>query len=306
MSCLPLRLARPLLPLLVLLLPGGRVAAQEPLLDARHWQLFFDDYAVARGTGFDRVVHHPRSRGIVIAADRPWETNGVQPLYVARRSDGTFMAFYNTVWGAPGSGARSSTLGDMVYEGGAWRRAARSPTSAATAPRNTSAGSPTPTRADGVHWDKPTLGLVSAPSGVDWKKEPPFPYPTGSSRANNLGVQFGFTDLGLYGGVSDPAKRYAIFTGGRAYFAADIPDFAHDPQWRSRLVEAGGTFSPRGHSLELLGSGAQRMGGYRPERHHPLAAVAHGGAVRLRGSQSLALGAGFGPGPRRSAQSHLL
>ena len=63
-------------------------------MDARHWQLFIDDFAVARATGLDRVVHHPRPMGVVIPADKPWETCDVSPDFVARRNDGTFVAIY--------------------------------------------------------------------------------------------------------------------------------------------------------------------------------------------------------------------
>lgn len=61
-------------------------------LDVKHWQLFIDSYAIARGTGFDRVVHHPRAHGVVIPNDKPWETSGMNPLYFARKADGTFLA----------------------------------------------------------------------------------------------------------------------------------------------------------------------------------------------------------------------
>lgn len=59
----------------------------------QRWQLFLDDYIVARATGFDRVVHHPRAVGVVIPADKPWETFGTSPQFVGRQKDGTFFAF---------------------------------------------------------------------------------------------------------------------------------------------------------------------------------------------------------------------
>ena len=46
-----------------------------------HWQLFLDNYIVARSTGFDRVVHHPQPKGLVIPADKPWETAGTELLH---------------------------------------------------------------------------------------------------------------------------------------------------------------------------------------------------------------------------------
>ena len=112
--------------LLLLCLPFSQslvpVFGQDHLLDAANWQLFIDDYAIARDTGFDRVVHHPRAMGVVIPADRPWETHGIVPVYFARKADGTFVGYYDAVWWAPGSRARSSTQEDMTYTDGAWRR----------------------------------------------------------------------------------------------------------------------------------------------------------------------------------------
>ena len=242
-----------LLGCLVLLVPP-RVQSQEARLDARNWQLFLDDYAIARGTGFDRVVHHPKSLGVVIAGDRPWETNAVQPIYFARQPDGTFIGFYNAVWSAPNTGARSSNLSDMVYADGAWRAAKFDPKRAPDRAQDYVNSVAYATSRDGIHWEKPNLGLVEAPTGVDREKYAPFPYPTGHSKANNLGVQFRINDLGQYGNVTDPARRYAVYTGGRAYFSPTIPDFIHDPDWRSKLTDAGGIFSPRGHSLDFWDS----------------------------------------------------
>ena len=67
-----------------------------------HWQLFLDDYIVARSTGLSRVLQHPQPRGIVIPSDQPWETAGVETLYgtpVGRREDGSFYAFYRACGG---------------------------------------------------------------------------------------------------------------------------------------------------------------------------------------------------------------
>ena len=103
------------------------------------------------------------------------------------------------------------------------------------------------------------LGLMDAPAAVDWSAAP-FPNPTGTTRANNLGVPFNFLfDLGQHGNVADPQKRYALrlspqgaFEVGsnwrfepRGYFATQIPDFVNDGDWRGKLVDSGGCFDPR-------------------------------------------------------------
>ena len=220
--------------LLVPWLSPARIRGEE--LDARHWQFFIDDYAIARGTGLDRVVHHPKPRGVVIANDKPWETKGlVGPSYFGRKPDGTFVGYYDAVWWVPDPEGK-------IERGGKIQRDRAQQYVAATAYA---------TSRDGIHWEKPSLGLVEAPTGIDWKKFPPFPWPTGSSKDNNLGVPFSFRDLGQYGNVTDPARRFVLAVDGKAYFAAEIPDFIHDPGWQNKLVPTGGTFSPRGDLLHF-------------------------------------------------------
>lgn len=198
-------------------------------LNARHWQLFIDDVAIARATGMDRVVHQPRPLGVVIPADRPWETFGTAPTFVGRRHDGTFFAFYNAYWWDTAAQARIDR--DRAHD--------------------FKTGQAYATSRDGIHWEKPILGLVEAPAGIDWEKFPPFPSPKGSSKENNLGVPFSVFDLGQYGNVTDPAKRYAIYHNGRGYFAKEIPDFLKDSKWQEKLVDSGGRFSPRGRALHF-------------------------------------------------------
>jgi hypothetical protein len=213
-----------------------------------HWQLLLDDWALERATGFDRVVHHPRDRGVVIPADQPWETGGASPGFVGRAEDGSFFACYTAMWWDLDRGERIDNEGfrkdraHHLFSGLAWA-----------------------TSQDGIHWEKPELGLVEAPSGVDRKKHAPFPTPQGYSRRNNLGVPFTLiADLGQYGNVADPQRRYALRlaqSGGdvgashlrqtRGYFAPRIPDFLNDPRWQEQLIDSGGEFNPRRHALHF-------------------------------------------------------
>jgi hypothetical protein len=204
-------------------------------LAVQHWQLFIDDDAFLRATGLARVVHHPRARGVVIPNDKPWETAGMNPLYFARLADGTFIGYYDAIrWIADPAGAPVN--GKIQQD-----RAQQYLNDLAVAVSK-----------DGIHWEKPNLGFKDAPASLDWKKFPPFPSPVGTTRDNNLlGFRFGFGDLGQFGNVTDPARRYALSVEGQAYFSAALPDFIHDRAWRSKLVPAGGTFSPRGDALNF-------------------------------------------------------
>ena len=227
--------------------PGGTRAAE---LDAKNWQFFIDYYAIARGTGLDRVVHHPKPMGVVIDADKPWETHGVQPAYFTRKADGTFLGYYHAHWWIPNTDARSASMRDVVYDNGSWRTRLPDKRPQDRDQQYVGIGAYA-TSKDGIHWEKPNLGLIDAPSGTDWKKFPPFAHPTGSSRDNNADYPFTIVDLDQYGNVSDPAKRYAIHLDGQAYFAAELPDFIHDREWRAKLVKADGVFSPRWNHLNF-------------------------------------------------------
>jgi len=220
----------------------------EPVPVTSHWQLFVDDYVVGRSTGLDRVVHHPKAKGVVIAADRPWETAGAAPVHIHRDKDGTFQAFYNAMWWNPSEGSDHAAFKvDRAH--------------------HISAAVALATSADGVRWEKPSLRLVEGPAEVD-RSAAPFPQPKGSTRENNLGVPFNFVaDLGQWGNVADPARRYALRLAPKAdagfrigsnwdlapkgYFAAAIPDFRNDPRWMDKLVDSGSQFNPRRKMLHF-------------------------------------------------------
>jgi hypothetical protein len=119
------------------------------------------------------------------------------------------------------------------------------------------------TSEDGIHWEKPNLGLTSAPAEVRMKGHWPEPY--GETQANNIGVPImDPTDLGTYGNVADPQKRFLFripnpqqaalsVTEGtwQAYFSPQIPDFQNDPKWREKLTPVGNSLSPRRHMVNF-------------------------------------------------------
>lgn len=218
-----------------------------------NWQLFLDDHVVGRSTGFTRVLHAPRSHGVVIPADRPWETAGVETLYgsgIGRSADGTFFAFYRAMWWDP-------QVADQLPSGSRKDRAHHAQFTHAYA-----------TSEDGIHWNKPDLGLAPAPAGID--DSGPWPRPTGSTLQNNIGVPLAdLVDLGQYGNVSHPERRFVLNVApdaGKAasedamaevlsawspHFAAEVPDFVNDPHWRDKLTPIDGRLNPRRHYVDF-------------------------------------------------------
>ncbi len=173
---------------------GGPPPHGEPIANT-HWQLFLDDYVIERSTGFQRVLHHPTPQGVVIKADKPWETLGLSVMYVGRREDGRFECYYRV----HGSNLPGDTTAYAVSD-------------------------------DGIHWDKPNLGLVDGPNGKE----------------NNLlpcGAPF---EIGRYGNVTDPDKQFMLSLGDKplghkmqVFFARQLPDWENDPMWRDKLVKSG-------------------------------------------------------------------
>ena len=212
----------------------------DPIKLTTEWQLFLDDFLVERETGLDRRMHPPRKRGLLFPDRRPWEQGlgFFQPVHDGHR----FHAIYRVYWPDPEVEAYHASLGmrgDKADLGFAHETAYA-------------------TSDDGVHWERPAFGLCEAPVFRDGRV-------TGLTRENNCGVPFNFLwDLGAHGNVADPARRFLLrlragmgTAAGRSHhaqarqpgplcFAAEFPDFAGDPDWRSKLTPVDGTLSPRG------------------------------------------------------------
>ncbi|MEI6972030.1 MAG: hypothetical protein WCL44_11005, partial [bacterium] len=186
-----------------------------------------------------RRIRMPRKHGVLFPDRQQWE-HGIgmfQPMYDGSR----FHAIYRVNWLDPEIEAFHASIGrkgDPADLGAAteWAYA---------------------TSADGIHWERPVLGLCDTPLFRDGRI-------CGRTRENNCGVPFDFIrDLGRDGNVADPERRfllrlrtglgtpaarshYAQAMNAALFFAPEFPDFVHDPDWRRKLTAIDGSLSPRG------------------------------------------------------------
>lgn len=221
------------------------LAAAETALDiGTEPQLFLDDALIAEQKGFARKLHRPAKRGIVKNADGSlWDTGSVYiGNIVCRDASGRFhMTYRYSWWDASVRDLHPSIGEDKAH----WFRE--------------SIGYATSD--DGVHWEKPRLGLVDGPAGFRKTNEFPFQEPTGMSRDNNLGCPFDFAmDLHAHGNGTDPNRRFLLHAvklddthafakpvESQMYYAKDWPDIAGNPRWRDALEPIpNGKLSPRG------------------------------------------------------------
>lgn len=215
-------------------------AATDPRQEP-HWHLFLDNHSITRSTGFRRVLHHPRKRGVVLKADKPWETFGVTPMYVGRRADGTYECYYQTLWRNRGGGYHNT----MAYA----------------------------VSKDGLNWQKPSLGLVDAPTTIHAHPRLPLGVSSGTGKKNNLVPTGHPRDLVLHGNVTDRSKRFAMTdsfrVGAPLVFAAETPDFVGDPDWRKTLKPTGGMKPSHYNALEFWDDTSKEWVYMRQAPNHP-------------------------------------
>lgn len=145
-------------------------------------QLFVDDFWLADSTGVQRVLHSPTREGVALSPEHPWEVGGLSYL-IAFPDGGRFRGWYRA----------DPNLQDSDYN---------SITCYAESD-------------DGIHWDKPNLGLVEF----------------GGSKDNNIvwtepGINFApFKDENPN---AKPEQRYKAFIRDkRVILALSSPDGIH-------------------------------------------------------------------------------
>ncbi len=98
-------------------------------------QLFVDDFWIAELNGVTLRLHEPVRREVAIAADHPWEKGGVSYMVTFRDGD-CFRAWYRCDHEMPPRGARKPLIAYAESD-------------------------------DGVHWEKPRLGLIEFQGSKD-------------------------------------------------------------------------------------------------------------------------------------------
>ncbi len=129
----------------------GQVSADggnKPIDIGCRLELFVDDYLVGQLRGARRVLHHPAPAELVIEHDAPWEGSGSG--YHSVFQDGSLYRMYYKAWHLEVGRGRLRTSAHPLYCCYAESR-------------------------DGIHWEKPKLGLVSFRG----------------SRANNIVMAYG-------------------------------------------------------------------------------------------------------------------
>ncbi len=222
--------------------PVAKETREEPGANKEpHWHLFLDNHVVSRSSGFRRVVHHPRRRGVVLKAEKPWETYGTTPMYVGRRPDGTLECYYQSIWRNRGGGY----VNKMAYA----------------------------VSKDGLHWHKPHLGLVEAPTTIHEHPRLPLGVSSGKGMKNNLIPTGHPRNLMLHGNVDDPKKRFVMTTafrvGAPLVFLEQTPDFIGDPEWKSRLGPVVGMKPSHYNALEFWDASSEEWVYMRQAPNHP-------------------------------------
>ncbi|MEX2287131.1 MAG: hypothetical protein WD648_08585 [Planctomycetaceae bacterium] len=267
-------------------------AAEDALDIGSEPQLFLDDWIVERSDGMKRVLHRPEKKGLVKNADgSDWDLGSVyQGNIVCRDARGRFhMTYRYSWWDASVRDLHPSIGNDKAH----WFRE--------------SVGYATSD--DGLHWEKPRLGLVDGPTGFKKIAEFPFEAPAGMSRDNNLGCPFDFAyDLHAHGNIVDPEKRFLLRAvkmddthpfakaiESQLYFAREWPDIVSDPQWRERLTPIpNGSLSPRGFkslagfdhaAAEWFAVSQDRLGNWIPRGGRDIARFATSDLIGWRGPE---------------------
>ena len=180
---------------LLLLIPGHGLADKAPGDLTGSWQLFIDDYLVASKNNVARKYHpfekHPANPVLVV--DQPWEHNVVNCTTVLPNEDGKGFRMWYYCW----TGKSDPDHSHALYA----------------------------TSADGIHWEKPKLGLIP------WKA-------TGSKENNFVGAGSSIMHTPQ---DPEPARRYKAVSPGKYFFSASADGLHWERLSKGEIFSAGDT-----------------------------------------------------------------
>ena len=202
-------------------LPAAPAASGVLDLGSQRYLLFDDDW-LEPGHTVTFVQHSPQKTGVVLEADKPWEDLGIWPWNTVMLDEGVFKMWYDAMTPGAWDTSGPSFKAHLAYA----------------------------TSKDGIHWEKPELGLFEFQG----------------SKQNNLLGQFTW----LYGSVfKDPTgpddRRYKItYPGIRLAWSPDGLRWTHSAKpvmrhttdsadvmfWDDRLGKYVGYFRYNNHSPE--------------------------------------------------------
>ena len=106
------------------------MSSGDPIAIGTDRQLFVDDFWIDRSNGVERVLHQPEKREIAIPSDKPWEAGGVY-YSIVFPDQGKYRMWYR---------CDPVPKGEEFHDSKAITAYAESD--------------------DGIHWEKPDLGLI--------------------------------------------------------------------------------------------------------------------------------------------------
>lgn len=160
-------------------------------------QLFLDDHIVERIEGLERTLHRPRKRGLVLKPDQPWEK-------------GRAWAFSAPIW------VSEERVYKWIYR------------------PNYKNWSGLAVSKDGIHWEKPSLGLVEF----------------NGSKENNLVSKRRIQKVVIDPYDPDPQRRYKGLAGNTPVVSADLLHWHNADSVRLKGGDSGSlTYDEQGRRL---------------------------------------------------------
>jgi hypothetical protein len=142
---------------------GLGLGAEPPLDVGTRRQVFIDRRFVASGAGIELRMNPPRKLGVVLSGDKPWDAGWISGAGTVLEDHGVFRLWYT---GMPVSPVMTKFR--LCYA----------------------------ESADGIHWNKPDLGIY------DWE----------GSKANNILMETAIENAGgvFIDPIAEPAQRYKL------------------------------------------------------------------------------------------------